>query len=289
LLTLMAEDLADVEEAAIETLVANLLATQEAAGPRAQPRREGIATVFELRRLAIRALVPEAADRRRYARTGVSAAGAIALDLQLAAVDTLLNESPEMTPEALQALIEAACAAPELAGVSASQATMIAWAWMQRGSYADVLASVPGRFDSIDEAVKYVEQTISYALPWVLNGLLRLLDPEKEAEDPMVIRFPKPAWASYLPQFLRYGVNEPDLVWIMSLGIPDPTFAAWIREQFEEARGRRPESFRDVLGWAVDNQRALAEAASEWPRYFVRLLLDVLSRYAQVRTLLDGA
>lgn len=293
LLEMMVEDLSAFETQAIDGIVENLLARRQiASGTTGQKELQGISALFEIRRQRLRALVPEVEDRRRYSRTGLSAQGAIALDRQLQEVRELFAEHPQLSKAAIERLLTILCAAPELKGEPAALATAVAWAWMQTGTYSEARAAGGGAFPNTDSAVQFVEQTVAYTLPWVMNGLLRLMEANGDIADDAIsnpeLPVAVPVWAQYLPQFLRFGVDDPELVWIMSLGIPDPGFAIWIRGQFEQARGRRPASFREIVMWMLDQQDELLKRASHWPRYFVRLLGEVLGRYSEVSKVLGA-
>jgi hypothetical protein len=286
LLEVMVEDLAEADATAVDTLVENLLARHQAEEDlNGAALLEGLTALFDLRRDSLRDLVPDAAMRRRFARTGVSAASALALDQQVPALRDVLAGAPELTDSAFQTVIAVACECPELDSVDAAQVTRLGLVWMRSGNYADVFEA--GGFESLDDAVHYVEKTLAYSLPWILNGLLRLLESDDGTANVVSTSAGIPNWVRYLPQFLRYGVNAIELVWIMSLGIPDPLFAAWVRERFIRDVGRSPLAFREILAWALDHQEQLRDSAErEWPRYFARLLGNVLERYAEVSRVL---
>jgi hypothetical protein len=153
----------------------------------------------------------------------------------------------------------------------------------------DRAIAIKAPFDDLDEAVGFVERILVYRLPWVLNGLLRVLEPPAATDDPITAaRFALPDWVIALPHYLRYGVSSPALVWVMSLGVQDPAFAQWILGRYAVQAGGEPSSFRALLRWALDNENNLRVAAEqEWPRYFARVLGDVLERYARLIDLLD--
>ena len=73
----------------------------------------------------------------------------------------------------------------------------------------------------------------------------------------------------------------------MSLGIPDPTFALWLREQFENDRGRCPFSFKEFPTWPLEHQQSLREKAVTWPSYFRPVLTEVLERYGELSKALE--
>jgi helicase len=290
LLEIMVEDIAEQEDAVIDSLVENLLATRQARDELGwEAYIAGLQDLFRVRKEYIRTVVPDVNLRRRYSRTGVGAVGSILLDQQIPSIVSLIGSSPDVDSDVIVGLIKIACTAPELSAVDAERASALALVWLETGAYVSVWQS-DDRFATVDETVSYVEQIIAYKLPWVLNGILRLLesrDIEPSSTPPERAAELIPTWIKYIPQFLRFGVRRIELVWVMSLGIPDAGFAAWVLEQYQSSTGRLPPSFSAVAGWAIESQDQLRNAAETWPPYFQRLLAAVLERSVELKRALD--
>lgn len=277
LVELMAEDLDDLNAERFERLVDNLLgirqATSGAAAGAGADTAGAVRDLMRLRRDRMLALVPEAARRRRFAKAGVPAGAAIALDSAVPDLRDWLLGDPQFGVEAIRRIVDVCCGTDEMHEEDPEILTTLAHEWVSTGSYLAVRQRVPSAFNSLDEAVKYVEETLSYRLTWILNGLVRLLAPDEEAPDSL------PEWLRLLPQFLRYGVVGRELVWVMSLGIPDPSFAAWIIAKARDMGGDVA-SFRGLVNWLLEHRATLIEAAArDWPRYFKKALKEVLDRY----------
>lgn len=141
-------------------------------------------------------------------------------------------------------------------------------------------------FASLEAAVRFVDSEVAYHAPWVLTGLVRLVSALGEADEETGIQFPE--WMAALPDFLRYGVDSPELVLVNSLGLPGRGFAEWMLEQYSAARGGSPRSLNALVDWLLGSADTLAEASAErWPSFFARKLLSVAERYRRIRELLD--
>jgi superfamily II DNA/RNA helicase len=304
LLEAIAEDVigrADAEgapelDAPFITFVDSLFATQQARGEDAEAGvtrlEDGVRTLMATRRAVVLGAVPDGLTRRRYSRVGLSVESAQYLDSVADVVRTAVADVPTFTAEAFTRVIELVSGAAELAGVPPARTAALAQTWIETGSYLavrDRSVAIQSPFDDLDDAVGFVERVLVYRLPWVLNGLLRVMEPPEGTDDPFIaLRFALPEWVNALPHYLRYGVNSPALVWVMSLGVQDPAFAQWILARYSVQPGGEPSSFRAVLKWALENEEDLRVAAEqEWPRYFARVLGDVLERYARLSDLLD--
>jgi hypothetical protein len=282
-------------DAPFVTFVDSLLAIQQARREDAESGttrlEDGVRTLMSARRAVVIGAVPDGSTRRRYARVGLSVQSAQYLDSVADAVRAAVSDVPSLTPEAFARVIELVSGAAELEGESPGRTATLAQTWIETGSYLavrDRAIAIQAPFDDLDDAVGFVERVLVYRLPWVLNGLLRVLEPPTGIDPILALRFVLPEWVTALPHYLRYGVNTPALVWVMSLGVQDPAFAQWMLARYAMQRGGDPPSFRAVLKWALENEEELRRAAeSEWPRYFARVLGDVLERYARLSDLLE--
>jgi hypothetical protein len=252
----------------------------------------GLRAFMEARRASVLRDVPDGATRKRYVRVGLSVQSSIYLDAAANDLRNLAAAQPLLTDPALSQLVQIACGARELSDVNPAWASPLAWAWMQTGSYLAVwraASSAGAPLKNLDEAVGFVERVLVYRLPWVFNGILRGLEDAGEPDGGVATALPIPEWIRLLPQFLRYGVNTPVLVWIMSLGVQDVAFAQWLLAEYVRENGTEPATFRGFLEWALSTRQALAERVTpNWPRYFRRLVTEVLERYARLQALLRG-
>ena len=92
-----------------------------------------------------------------------------------------------------------------------------------------------------------------------------------------------PKWFSVLPQFFRYGVSKVELMWVMSLGVPERSVADYLLQIFTQSHGREPRSLRDFLEWnIVQKEPILALVEQRWPRFFRDSYAAVLNRYESI-------
>lgn len=295
LLEIMTEDLAGANEERFSALVEALLATQQAQGrstPTGEPLPAAVRSFLGLRRDRIVARVPSVATRRRFARTGLSAASAEVLDAHVAALRVAFPPDRELSESAFAEIATAACRAPELSALNPELVATLGYTWITTGHFPTVLQRAGASLATLDEAVSYVEEVLSYQLTWSITGLLRLLSDSTEGEaagheaavdGPVGASDSLPEWLRLLPQFLRYGVAERELVWAMSLGLQDRDFAAWIVRRYADTTNGPPSSFRTLLTWILEQRERLeAEASGTWPRYLVRFLTRAMNRYEAV-------
>lgn len=292
LLQVMAEDLSgleddDISELRYEAMVQSLFAMREAEEREAERPDLVVALMdlFDARRAYVQRAVPDAPTRARFARSGLPLIDARQLDDQLQTLGESLRPDAPLDHNSLGTVIEAVAYAPQLGDIDVDRTTDLAWAWIDTGRYGAVFEVDQRReaeFKAVDDAVDYVESVLSYRLSWIVSGLLRL---NERSEDEVVEEQDLPLWMDLLPQYLQYGVNRPELVWIMSLGVQDRLFAEWLLRRIHDYRGRESSSFIDAVdGLLWDRERLLAEVDQTWPPYFRRLLEEVLERYAQLRT-----
>jgi len=285
LLEQMIEDADGFDEGVVENIAVNLLATHQAAATLDDgSAARGIRDLLTSRAAAIRAAVPTAGKRRRYARSGLAIEAALSMDDSVANLRALLLASPELTSEALLQVLQAACLSPELSNEPPDQMSHIVFAWMRTGDYASLLAVAPERLTTIDEAIEYVETVIGYKLSWTLNGLVRLVEAdEAEGATGRVRLLELPEWFRHLPQYVRYGVDTRELLWVMTLGLQDREYASQVLAALQIDKGARPTQFREVAEWVVANEAPLMEFARQtWLPYYAKALRGIATRYGQL-------
>jgi len=283
LLEVLTEDLPpDAVDPAINILVNDLLATRQATRLDAINGTEiaiGVRSLFESRRRNVLQRVPAAVNRRRYSRTALSVDSSLALDNLLPALRESLERSPAITAQAILDIATIACVCVELAGQNPIVVSNAGLAWIESGDYSTVQLAAGASIGALEDVVEYVEDVLVNRLPWVVNGMTRLF------EEGLVQDENLPEWFQFLPQFLRYGVNTSELVWTMSLGIPDRRFAEFLIGEYRRDQGHTPRDFNAVPDWALNNRAALMKAIQvDWPVYFVQILDRSLDRYSLLRT-----
>jgi len=127
-----------------------------------------------------------------------------------------------------------------------------------------------------------VEGVLVYTVPWVFNAVVRLFESRNEglpAEQQVDI----PEWFSVLPQFFRYGVSKVELMWVMSLGVPDRSVAKYLLQMFIESHGRQPTSLRKFLEWSIAQKELVLGLREErWPSFFRDSYAAILGRYQSI-------
>jgi superfamily II DNA/RNA helicase len=281
LLERLTEDAEGADEGAIARLLPHLLATTQASLSETPEQDTGaVRTLLQQRARVVRQAAPTAAIRQRYARSGLTAADAVAIDANVEVLRSYLLIVQQFNYDTLGAVLQEACASRELVGMDLSSLTRIAMAWVTTGRYHDVWHAAPEAIPSIDEAIEYVEDVLCYELNWILNGLIRLMDGEPGA-GAAARRAALPEWFRYLPQYLRYGVDSRDLLWVMTLGIHDRVYASHILAALSTDGVEPASEFRDFVQRFVDNAENLFAMTlrERWPSYFVRRLDEVVTRY----------
>ena len=230
LLKVIAEDaqIGEVGEG-FTRLVKNLYATHQAGLEDLNSDtnyRGAVEDLLRLRRDRIIERIPEGLRRRKFARTTISIESALHLEAATQELLDVVNSSPELSQEALSAICAVLAGTNELSVGDPDELAALAFSWISTGSYAEVFRLYEERFNSIDEAVGFVEQELTYLLPWLLNDLTRILEGEQDLDGEAQNQFR--AWFADLPQLLRYGVDTKELIWAMSLGLTDRRFAEWL-------------------------------------------------------------
>jgi hypothetical protein len=283
LLELMVEDIEGADAGVVARLASQLWATSQAESlPDSTDLHAGIEAVIRDRVDTVRALVPSAGRRKRFARSGLTASNASALESGLSELRDRLRELPELTVEGLHAVLHVACLTPELAEVSLDSLSRVTWAWLQTGSYAAALEAAPLLLEDLDGAIEYVEETLGYKLNWILSGLVRLLESSDEDQPAPVAEVDPPrTWMHLLPQYVRYGVSSRELLWIMTLGIHDREYAEELLSRMTQSERGAPTRFRNVVEWLVENENEVVTHASDaWTPYYAKALPAIIARYA---------
>ncbi len=176
----------------------------------------------------------------------------------------------------------------ELDDVEAGLMRKIGFEWISMANYSEIYENNEKHFTNFGEVVRFVEDVICYRMPWTINGIVRLAENELESIDD-INKKELPDWFDLLPQFLRYGVSEKELVWVMSLGIQDRNVAHWLLQAYKAKVKRLPKSLKQFLVWSLDNRKEmLLEMGAVWPKYFVRLFNNILIRYDKITKLISG-
>jgi len=291
LLEVIAEDLeVDDNDANVESLVENLFATYQASvfdlesGTSYQAE---VAKLFEARRSNVLAAVPNGGTRKAYARTGLSVESSMILDESLDSLHELFQQHPNLNTDSLFSIIDIACKAVELESFDSGRLTAYSYEWIETGRYDKVYKIDSDSFGRFEDCVKYVENVICYRLPWVLNGFVRLIEVQDATSDNQ-FQDDIPEWFYSLPDFLRYGVNRKELVWVMSIGFSDRDFSQWLLELFNNTHDRGPRSFREMLNWVLEERMLLrSKVSAAWPSYLLRLLENIVDRYSRINELLN--
>lgn len=282
LLEVIAEDATiDTDDENFKSLVENLFATYQARliDERQGTRlKDGVVDLMRARRRYVLNKIPDGVTRKRYAITGLSVESAISLDTNSQDVQSIIENHPNFSQEAFNAVIDYIHLASELEQHDVERLKSLGYIWILTGRYDRVFDAGRANFDNFDDAVEYVERTLCYELPWILNGVGRLLEQIGDVPD----------WFKLIPDFLRYGVNQQILVWVLSLGFIDRRFAEWILEIYQSQNGTSPSNFRGLLQWILTNRQALSEQIDQtWPRYFRVLFEKVTDRYQRISDVLN--
>ncbi|MBI3173158.1 MAG: DEAD/DEAH box helicase [Chloroflexi bacterium] len=289
LLELMAEEITDVENGndggGVENIIQNLYCVFQASNPElgnSAEIQEGINSLLQIRRGVVSNLVPDPTLKKRFAKTGLNIDSSIALSQAADQIKTILENNEELSNDVFSSLVDIACQTSELADVNRNNVSRLGLVWMRSGNYQTVY--LESDKDELDDAVHFVEDVLCYRLPWVINGMARLLESENEDET-----YEMPDWFVWLPKYLRYGVDSKELAWITSLGIDDRDFAEFLLNHYVEDNEIQPTSFRQFLSWAIENKDDLiSDSQEEWADYFTEILTQVLDRYSQINQSLNG-
>jgi hypothetical protein len=286
LLGAMAEDIdVDGTDQGFEQLVDNLFATYQASKHDLEEGTEltsGVRDLMRLRRSVVLDRVPDASTRRRFSRAGLAVDSCLTLE-EVASVTLTLGASfVEPSREALLSVFEQIAQTRELLGESPSLMAQVGDVWMATGSYVSVLEAV-GSFEELEGAVEFVEETIGYRVPWVLNGLMRIVESREGLPEP-------PVWLRLLPDMLRYGVRTENEVWVMSMGIRDPRLGRWVLNWLSEHGWPSPGSFRELVDFCLASEdEVIGAMRAQWPTYFAETYGESLGRYRRIQEILNSA
>jgi hypothetical protein len=290
LLELLAEDVApDEQQNRMELLVNSLLASYQAekadlaAGSAVRPE---VTRLVALRAESVLGRVPDVGNRKRFSMSGLGIESCITAEASIDILIEALRDEQELDAELFGQIVDISCQCDELSGHDAAHIKQFGFQWLNLATYGAVFESAQEAFGSYGAVIRFVESVLGYRLPWVVNGLARLVEAKlqdvAEEERPVI-----PDWFTYLPQLVRYGVPSLQLMWIMSLGIPERRVAQWLLDRFVGDRNRQPIGFGDILDWAIETKGIVAEQMSrEWPLYFSQLYERTIDRYERVRALL---
>lgn len=281
LLEIMAEDLSlQDEDPSFTEFTQNLFAIYQASVTDLQQgshEEEKVYDFLNTRRQAVLEKVPEGKHRKRYAVTNLSIDSSITLDMAIDSLIPTLKDLWQLDEISLKTIIDPLVQTEELAGEDPFQMSKLGIIWIRTGSYTDVNVADSENENNLDKTVGYVENVLSYRLPWVLTGLNRLLETHESELDPLSNQ---PFWFSYLPDYLRYGVNTPELTWVMSIGVRERKLAEWLIDRFNRSTDRPPADLHDFVRWLLDNSIEILEMTRiEWPPYFLNKLERVIRRY----------
>jgi hypothetical protein len=282
LLEIMAEDSSNESlDTNFEALVENLFATYQATISDEQQGtqlRSGVNNLMQARRRYVLSRVPDAGSRKRYAQSGLSVESAVSLDESAQEMQALFEHQPSLSQEAFNAVIDYVHRASELEQHDVEKLKALGFVWILTGRYDRVFEAGQAYFDNFDEAVEYVERTLCYEVPWILNGFGRLLEQIGDLPD----------WFKLIPDFLRFGVNQEVLVWVLSLGFIDKRFAEWMIEIYRSQNGVYPFNFRGLLQWILTNRQSISDQINQtWPHYFWVLFEKVADRYQRISDMLN--
>lgn len=291
LLEILAEDaVPEQDDEALDMLTSNLFATHQSRSRDLElgtNLEENVYALMDARRDHVLNTVPDGARRRRLARTGLSVETSVYLEQNSHDLMDRVSEHEELNPEAVNAVINVAIGAVELEGFDGNELSRLAYSWISSGSYQSLLSEGEEHFRNIDDVVSFVENEFNYRIPWVLDGLIRLVQDEADQQEGDMSTV-LPEWFLYLPAFIRYGVDTPRLVWTMSLGLADRAFAEWILGRYESDRGSQPLRFNDLIEWIIATSDSLvADSTQEWPGYFARILRSIVVRYSSMTNALN--
>ncbi len=245
----------------------------------------GVRTLLQSRRRSILERIPDGTTRKYFAKTGLSVESSIQLYQSIADIQLLIGTKQTLDANILKAVVLVACRTTEMETVNGEVVADVAFSWIQTGNYAAIFREYSsrdlGNFQTLDNTVSFIDDIICYRLPWVINGILRLLETSSDGNQ-------NPDWFTYLPQFLQYGVNTKELVWVSSLGIQQREFAEFILRQFVIANKRLPINFKVFLNWLIANRDSLLITVQEqWPHFFSENLTRIIFRYERLRNQLD--
>jgi superfamily II DNA/RNA helicase len=282
LLEIMAEESAvDTADSNFETLVENLFATYQATALDAQQDtqlRDGVNNLMRERRVYVLSRVPDGSLRKRYAQSGLSIESSISLDEVSEEMQVFFENNPSFSQEAFNGIVDYVHRARELEDYDVQLIKTLGYIWILTGRYDTIYEAGRASFDNFDDAVKYVETILCYQVPWILSGFVRLLNQIGDLPD----------WFTLMPDFLRYGVNEQVLVWVLSLGFTDRRFAEWVLEIYRVQNGTYPSNFREWLQWMLVNRQSISEQIDQtWPHYFRILFEKISDRYQRISDVLN--
>lgn len=290
LLELLAEELSpEQQQAKVEEVVRNLLATYQAEKRDIEggsQLRGAIQQLVVQRQEATLARVPESIRRKRYAAAGLSIGSCVAIEDAIDPLINLLERQHDLTQQNFDALVDAVTGFRELNGANTDLIKRLGFRWLNLATYAEIFEGSEGAFANFGESIRFVEDILCYRTPRVLNGVVRLVQ-ERIADDVFGTEVQLPEWFSYFPQLLRYGVPTRELMWVMSLGVPERKVAVWLLELFRAARNRPPQSLKELVSWGIASRdEVLPRLEADWPKYFARLYDGIIDRYEQIQQIL---
>lgn len=290
LLELLAEELpAEQQRARVEEVVRNLLATYQAEKRDIEggtQLRNAVQQLAMRRQEATLMRVPDSGRRKRYAAAGLSINSCIASEEMIGPLIESLGTQQDITQQSFDVLIDVVSAFRELGGADAGLIKQFGFRWLNLATYGEIFEGSDGAFANFGESVRFVENILCYRTPWALNGVSRLV--QARISDNVFVDWPPlPEWFSDLPQLLRYGVPTRELMWVMSLGIPERKVAVWLLELFRGTMNRQPDSLKDFVTWGIASRGEVTpQMEASWPKYFARMYGGIIDRYEQMQQIL---
>lgn len=239
--------------------------------------KKGVDDLLRSRRNYVLSNAPDASDRARYARTGLSLDTLIAFDLGMSEFISALLLHPQITTESIDLVVNFISDAVELAGINMESLSSIIYTWIRGGSYTEVTQTFPDIFDDVEDFIKFVEREFNYRLPWVLDGLVQdaqeFFDGIEDPEGSL------PEWFINSSGYIRYGIDSKELLWIMSLGINDRPYSEWLLSEIEKHLKRPPENFYENISVMSEiEDELISKTGQDWPAFYENKLKGIIGR-----------
>ncbi len=233
---LVEESVSEVDDEWIADILGSTLAQVQAqrgvtpALDLVEPLRRSFRSVLER--------VPEPAHRESFSRTGLSIASCQAFLSHVSEHEEelrdLLKNAGESDRRQITDLLIGGCVLADEVRPTTDLPIELAdfiEEWVHGSDYESLRTLLPQGSDRSSLVSEYVENELGYRLPWGVSAYTRVAVDHLGLNEEELSNL-----ARFLPSMLRYGVDTPEAVWCMTLGMPMRSVARQFATEFKRAQ-----------------------------------------------------
>jgi len=194
--------------------------------------------------------VPSAADRTVYSSTGLSSRSCGEMKRYCEGKQEQFKRLLQMgsrndLDELVKLSLEACSTIPEMRskwtfGGAKSELLKL---WILGTDYESILSKFKTDVTSSEGLAQFIEDFISYKMPWGLSALIRIATHVVGIKDESQISL----FTRFFPSMIKYGVPDPVACWAISAGVPSRLTAIRIAERFLSESDKK--DYSEFLKW----------------------------------------